>query len=71
MAMSSRCSIRDSHDHVMVIIMMSTKQPCQAWGPQTSVEDIFDSVQSALRDADTVVQVQNTSVLKCPPQKTD
>lgn len=55
----------------MVIIMMSTKQPCQAWGPQTSVEDIFDSVQSALRDADTVVQVQNTSVLKCPPQKTD
>jgi len=31
----------------------------QAWGPQTSVEDIFDSVQSALRDADTVVQVES------------
>jgi glutathione peroxidase-family protein len=31
----------------------------QAWGPQTAVEDIFESVEAAVQDAELVVQVES------------
>ena len=48
----------DHNGDVIQVRCMRPPSAVQAWGPQTAVEDIFESVKAAVQDAELVAQLE-------------